>query len=161
MRLEYCNEHSNCTIVDGEHTSRRPAVLPEGLVKQDQVDAYKKITNAKLGDLAVAIAERFKDSSQKIEDSHNTLEASIKDIKLAFAALQTEFYTFREDTTRRLAQALDEKKALPNRVATLDKKIDEANKRFYSVSDHLIKLDEGLVQETASREAQIRQLVEL
>jgi len=161
MKLEYCNEHSNCTIVDGEHTSRRPVVLPDNIVKQDQLDAFKETTVAKLRDLAVAIQSRFADSSQKVEDAANTLQAAVKDLKQAADALQAEFYTFREDASRRLDQALDEKKSTPAYVKTLGKQVAKIEKQFGSISDQLIKLDEAVKLETLSREAQIKQLVEL
>lgn len=161
MKLEYCDEHENCTIVDGEHTSRRAPLLPPGLVQQDQVDALKKDVNTKLRNLAVEGQERFKDTSEKIEVSHNALAALLKDLKQALAALQTEFYEFREDANRKLGQAIDEKKSVPGTVKTLGRQVAKIDKQFGAVTDKLIKLDEAIEQETAAREAVIKQLVEL
>ena len=161
MKLEYCNEHSNCTIVDGEHTSRRPVVLPDDIVRTEQLDTFKKATEAKLRDLAAQVQDRFRDSSQKVEDASAQLSAAIKDLKQAADALQAEFYKSREDADRKIAAITDAKRGVPNVIKTVERKVEKVVKEFGAISDKLIKLDEAITQERTAREAEIRALVEL
>jgi hypothetical protein len=161
MKLEYCKEHSNCTIVDGAHTARRPAILPEGLAQQSSVDELRKVTNGRLTTLDQAITSRFADATGQIDDAKHSFDVAVADVKAAIAKVANDFAKFKEATEARFTAEKAERTATPDRIKTLLKRNEAIERSLKQLQDRITKTDEAVEKEALAREASIRQLVEL
>lgn len=161
MKLEHCEVHDSCTIVDGQHTERRPAPMPKGFVKEVDYDAFSRSVVTKIEELVRKIHQ----AGEEVAGRQSVLEAKLTK---AVAEMQKSVDATVEKVSK-LSEVADKKKstkaaneeAMPGRVKALFEADGKRKAELDGLRDEVTKLAELVDVEAKGRRAAIRQLMEM